>query len=569
MNESHKLIKYSSENDITIYEYKPKENEKICESDSDNYFYLKLSTVILIFILILGFILLQNIITKKNNIQNIIESNINKDKNNIDQNNDINENNNNNINEFNNNLDEFNNNINEEGEMDNIIKNVKKFNDNSICDKFDPIYLFNLRIKNGPKIICENGESKHICYQNNNGDYNDIFWHQNGAICIMKNIILDPSKSEHTYLIYKGPVDSEKLGFPRLLKGFFNMKCKHPVELKNVNKIYEDYFNSWNYKYKKKEKIKELSPGKTIFFISRNQDSPNLYHGNSEIVNVIAMMNLFNLKPENIQVIFLESITIKKNDDPFYEIYKNVISRGGEPIYIKDLKNKYHISSAIHIPINWDSPCFFTQDSSIEISLPNCKNPSKTYKLYNDLVNKYLNISNFTDTFKSDNIIYYYPKSVIKNHKLKINFTKKVTIQWRKVWPKGRTGQGRLLGNGPKLADKLASILPKNILIRLVNTASLTMKQQIEIMRNTDYLVGIHGAGLSLSIFMSHKSIVHEILPSPNINVLRLMSALSGHKTYTDIINAEIKNDGNENVFFNVNEFGQSVLNHLKDNNFI
>ena len=95
------------------------------------------------------------------------------------------------------------------------------------------------------------------------------------------------------------------------------------------------------------------------------------------------------------------------------------------------------------------------------------------------------------------------------------------------------------------------------------------MRKQIAIMRNTDYLVGNHGAGLTLSIFMSNKSILHEILHFQNINVLRMMSAISGHKTYSDILHAEVNyGDGNENVFFNVDEFAESVSNHMKENNF-
>ena len=96
------------------------------------------------------------------------------------------------------------------------------------------------------------------------------------------------------------------------------------------------------------------------------------------------------------------------------------------------------------------------------------------------------------------------------------------------------------------------------------------MKEQISIMRNTDYLVGIHGAGLSLSIFLPNKSILHEILHSENINVLRMMSAISGHKTYSDILIAEVENiDENEYIFFNVDDFGNSVLGHMKENHFI
>ena len=72
-----------------------------------------------------------------------------------------------------------------------------------------------------------------------------------------------------------------------------------------------------------------------------------------------------------------------------------------------------------------------------------------------------MKISNFTDPFIS-NEIFYYPKSTINYHKSKKKFVKKVTIQWRRVWPKGREGQFRILGNGKQLADKLVSKIPKN-----------------------------------------------------------------------------------------------------------
>ena len=150
-----------------------------------------------------------------------------------------------------------------------------------------------------------------------------------------------------------------------------------------------------------------------------------------------------------------------------------------------------------------------------------------------------------------------------------MTFKKSVTIQWRKVWPKGRKGQFRILGNGPQLADKLASFLPKNILIRLVDTASLHMREQISILRKTDYLIGIHGAGLSLAIFMPIKSIFNEIVPFPNLKLLQMMSALSGHKTYSDLIMADIRNiKDSEHIFFDVDDFAEKILQRMKENNF-
>ena len=217
-------------------------------------------------------------------------------------------------------------------------KNIRPIN-NNYCDNLDPIKLFNLRLENEPITICLNQKSKHICYQNKNGYYNDIFYYKNGVICKMENIVLDPSKSNHTNIIYKGPVDKNNRGCPILSKGFLNIKCKNKKDYKNYNSIYENYFQSWNYDYDNNENLEELAEGQTIFFISRNQDSPNIFHGISELINSISIMDLFHLNPENIQVIFLESMSL--NNDPLYDLYKNIVSRGGKPIFIRNLKKKY------------------------------------------------------------------------------------------------------------------------------------------------------------------------------------------------------------------------------------
>ena len=454
----------------------------------------------------------------------------------------------------------------------NIYKKLKENNffskDNENCNRFDPIFLMGERFKRTPFSICKNKESNHICYLNSKySKSGKIYKKKQGIICISENVILDPLKSSHTNYIYKGPVDKINGGAPILSKGFLNMKCKNYRNIRSYNRIYKNYLDSWNYDYKNEnEEIEELAPGKTILFLSRNQDSPNLFHGISELINTISIIYLFNLNPENIQIIFLESMLFE--EDPFYELYKKIISRGGKPIYIRNLKQKYQISSSIHIPINWDSPLFV--NLKIPRGYPDCKYSTQTYNILNILINKYINIPNFKDFFISDNNTFYYPKSIIQNSKLNNFFNKFITIQWRKVWPKGRIFQQRILGNGPELADKLSSVLPKNYLIRLVDTASLSIIKQISIMRKTDYFIGIHGAGLSLSIFMPTQSILHEILPKSNNKDPIIMSSLSGHKSYSDIIKSEKKYiNNNEFIYFDESEFIKNALKHIKENNFL
>jgi len=53
-------------------------------------------------------------------------------------------------------------------------------NTNSTCDILDPINLFKKRIDNGPIELCEGKKSKHICYQNGDNYYNDIYAHKKG-----------------------------------------------------------------------------------------------------------------------------------------------------------------------------------------------------------------------------------------------------------------------------------------------------------------------------------------------------------------------------------------------------
>ena len=125
------------------------------------------------------------------------------------------------------------------------------------------------------------------------------------------------------------------------------------------------------------------------------------------------------------------------------------------------------------------------------------------------------------------------------------------------------------MGNGPEMADKLASLLPKDILIRLVDTADLNVFTQIAIARNSDYFIGIHGAGLFLTIFTPRHCINHEILGSSNMNGLRLMSSMSGHKTYTNILKANSKSiDGSSYLFFDLNDFSNAITRRMKENKF-
>lgn len=192
---------------------------------------------------------------------------------------------------------------------------------------------------------------------------------------------------------------------------------------------------------------------------------------------------------------------------------------------------------------------------------------TKAYNYLNQFINNYVNIPKFLEPFNYDKETFYYSKTVKDPNSG--NYTKYLTFQWRMQYPKKIKGQVRILGNGPEIVEKLVEKLPKNILVRLVDTAKLSMRKQISLIRKTDYFLGIHGAGLFLSAFMPITSIVHEIYTSEKTKNLELLSNLSGHKTYSDNIHAEIKMiDDCEYQFYNPDLVVSSVFKHMEENHF-
>ena len=76
----------------------------------------------------------------------------------------------------------------------------------------------------------------------------------------------------------------------------------------------------------------------------------------------------------------------------------------------------------------------------------------------------------------------------------------------------GEKNVGRILANEQEIVQYLESInLSK---LKVVDTAKMTFREQLTVMRSTSILIGIHGAGLMHSMFTADEAILVEIHPS-------------------------------------------------------
>jgi len=442
----------------------------------------------------------------------------------------------------------------------------KKLEDKDTCIETDPIWQYDARIDVERDVLCKSNSTLHVCYKNaltNNHTYD-------GVTCKMKNFTMDVSKFQSSNFTLDELSNENNKCFPKISYGFFNMKCSILNNtLSNLDKNYEFYFQSWNYETNSNintndKAIKELAPNKTVLFITRTKDTSQYLYKLIEFLNTFAVMNSFYLNPEDMQVVFLGNVDL--DNDPFYDLYKEVISLGTEPMYIKKLNptKKYFISAALFIPTIYDSPFF------IKAPTPRCLEPTRTYDLLIRHVKEDFEVKRYTDSISSissnDNKIYYPLKVVNPGDKI---YNKFITVLWRRPWPEGKTGEKGILGNGNDLVNALMEKLPQNYLIRLVDTSKLSIKEQISIIKKTDYLIGQYGPDMFLSIFLPMKAIVQEICYKECDNMFQLMSSLSGHLTYSNLITSEIINSNdNELINYNVKEFTKVVVNHMKKSNF-
>ncbi|KAF2762923.1 hypothetical protein EJ05DRAFT_471884 [Pseudovirgaria hyperparasitica] len=96
----------------------------------------------------------------------------------------------------------------------------------------------------------------------------------------------------------------------------------------------------------------------------------------------------------------------------------------------------------------------------------------------------------------------------------------------RVTWVK-RTGSRRLI-NEEQLVETAKARIP-HIELQVVDFAEIPFRDQVQLVRNTDVLVGVHGAGLTHGMWLQPGSVIAEILPlTLNYKGFRNMAALLG-----------------------------------------
>ena len=174
--------------------------------------------------------------------------------------------------------------------------------------------------------------------------------------------------------------------------------------------------------------------------------------------------------------------------------------------------------------------------------------------------NEYITVNNIYHVNKSINfhnepLFNEFKKTILNNFDIKYNNNSSKNITF--ILRKGK----REITNIDSIKDTL-----KSYNINYIYLENHTIKEQLEIISNTDILLGVHGAGLSWGIFMKNNSIMIEMYPgnSNTDNYIRWcnLANIQYKRLCINITNGTVNDFRNSTVNINDKQL-QIIKNYL------
>lgn len=258
---------------------------------------------------------------------------------------------------------------------------------------------------------------------------------------------------------------------------FLEMNCKANENIKDKTKYMPRLMQNLKiYEADGKSILNNSTQDHTVYVVAvRREDYANLHNWVRNIYNTFLVMMHFKVQPRNIRILFMDGHPATELDKAWSVLY-------GVPLRVGHLEQKLLIRNLI-------------------LGIDESQGPVSDYK---NIEVPYLEeFRNFVlSQFDLDNDV-----------KLDCS-TLKITIIIRRngvYHPRNVEGKvGRKIFNEAELVNNLMKAFP-TACVRPVLMDALPMTSQLDVIRNTDVLIGMHGAGMSHSLFLPKHAGILEL----------------------------------------------------------
>ena len=224
----------------------------------------------------------------------------------------------------------------------------------------------------------------------------------------------------------------------------------------------------------------------TTYLLIRDEDCENAFHSHADFLNMFLIMSILNINPHDInnnggqQVLLFD----RHINGPFFELIQQAFSPLNLIKRISDYKSKIILFK--HLVFHLESPA--------ALIFPKVSNPGPL-RCYN------------TGLFQS------YRKYILYSFNL-LNVTPppipKIILTIRQRTKDKNVG--RIMTN----LEEVKKVINEGNMIdfQIIDQATMSFSQQLQLIRSSNILVGIHGAGLMFIMYAAEEAILIEIHPT-------------------------------------------------------
>lgn len=218
---------------------------------------------------------------------------------------------------------------------------------------------------------------------------------------------------------------------------------------------------------------------KATYLLARDEDCENAFHSTADFMNMFFVLSILKLSTENLQVMLFD----KHSDGPYFDLIQTAFSR--HPVIRHGHYNRKTILFRQLI---------FHLESPAGLIFPKVANPDPMRCHSTGLFQSYRKF--VLNAFNLWNV----PPPPIPSVLLSLRHR----TQQKNV--------GRVLGNEEEVIQLLKS--GNMMKVRVLDTAILSYAEQIKAFRESNVIVGVHGAGLMFIMFAADEAVLVEIHPS-------------------------------------------------------
>jgi len=314
-------------------------------------------------------------------------------------------------------------------------------------------------------------KSELVCYpykQAHKSYAEDIF-------CEATNFVVDFSKIKGSIPTSKPPLGSQYLEFAQ---GSLQSACSKTQKMGN-HFMPHHALQMRSFQSDVKDLGTYTTVDTTTYLLARDEDCENSFHSTADFMNMYLVMNILGISPSEQQVILFD----RNTDGPYMELINKAYSHKHPVIRHTHYSGKVMFKRLV-----------FHLESPAGLIFPKVSRPDP--------------LRCFSTSF-----FQAYRKFVLKSFDLYDVMPPAIPVVTLSL--RHRTAHknvGRILDNEQEIIEVLrgGNMMDLNV----VDTAKMSYAEQLKMVRQTNVLVGVHGAGLMFIMFAAEEAVLVEIHPS-------------------------------------------------------